>query len=129
MMSKINAPIHSYKNPQKYYQCPKIWQKKFGNFFGNFFLKNGARYVDLDLISVPCFLIFFINPFANKNSIHLFNIYANNCFNGELCICLDKLEFSFFFFPFIDKLYRPVCSTVPASLQARGRRPRDCNKG
>ena len=61
MMSKINAPIHSYKNPQIYYQCPKIWQKKFGNFFCNFFLRNDTRYVDLDLISVLCFLIFFNN--------------------------------------------------------------------
>ena len=33
-----------------------------------------------------------------------------------------------FFFHFIEKLYPPVCSPVPASLQARGRRPRDCNK-
>ena len=26
-----------------------------------------------------------------------------------------------FFFPFLEKLYLPVCSTVPASLQALGR--------
>ena len=31
------------------------------------------------------------------------------------------------FFPFIEKLYPPVCSTVPASLQAQGCRPRDCS--
>ena len=48
-------------------------------------------------------------------------------FNGELCTWFDKLEFSFLFFPFIEKLYPTVCTTVPASLQARGCRPRDCN--
>ena len=35
----------------------------------------------------------------------------------------------FFFFPFIDKFHPPVCSTVPAGLQAQGHWPRDCNKG
>ena len=35
----------------------------------------------------------------------------------------------FFIFPLYRKIITPVCSTVPASLQARGRRPRDCNKG
>ena len=38
--------------------------------------------------------------------------------NGELCTWFDKLEF-FFFFPFIEKLYPPVSSMVPASLQAQ----------
>ena len=56
------------------------------------------------------------------------------CNNGELCTWFDKLvfnklEFSFYFFPFKEKLYPPVCSTMPASLQARGCRPRDYNKG
>ena len=41
----------------------------------------------------------------------------------------DKLELSFFFSPFIEKLKPPVFSTVPASLQAWGHRPRDRNKG
>ena len=49
------------------------------------------------------------------------------CFYGELYTWFDKLEFSFFFFPFIEKLFSPVCSTVPNSLQ--GHRQRDCNKG
>ena len=35
---------------------------------------------------------------------------------------------SWIFFPFIEKLYPPVSSTVPASLQARGRRLRDCKR-
>ena len=52
MMSQINAPIHSYKTLQIYYQRPKIWQKMFGNFFGiffiNFFLANQTRYIDSD---------------------------------------------------------------------------------
>ena len=46
--------------------------------------------------------------------------------NGELCTWFDKLESSFFFFPFIEKLNSPYGSNVPASLQARGQRPRDC---
>ena len=50
--------------------------------------------------------------------------------NGELCTLFDRLEFCFFcFFPFIEKSYPPLFSTMPASLQARGHRPRDCNKG
>ena len=48
MMSKINAPIHSYKTPQIYYQRPKIWQKMFRNFFTNFFLTNETRYINSD---------------------------------------------------------------------------------
>ena len=31
---------------------------------------------------------------------------------GELCTWFDKLEFSFFFFPSIEKLHHPACSTV-----------------
>ena len=46
--------------------------------------------------------------------------------HGELCTWFDKLKLSFFFFPFIEKLYTPVCSTVPTSLQAGGRRLKDC---
>ena len=42
--------------------------------------------------------------------------------NEELCNWFVMLEFSFFFFTFIEKLYPPVCSTVPASLQAQSRR-------
>ena len=34
--------------------------------------------------------------------------------NGELCICLERLEILFFFFLVIDKLCGPVCFTVPA---------------
>ena len=48
--------------------------------------------------------------------------------NGELSNWFDKLEF-FFFFPFIEKLCPPVCSTVPNSLQAQSHRAKDCNKG
>ena len=51
------------------------------------------------------------------------------CHNGELCIWFDKLKFCSFFFHFMLKLYPPVCSTVPASLQAREGRLRDCNLG
>ena len=40
--------------------------------------------------------------------------------NGKLCTWFDKLEFSFLLFPFMEKLYPPVCSTLPASLQAQG---------
>ena len=39
----------------------------------------------------------------------------------KMCTWFASLEFCFFFFPFIEKLYLPVCSTVPASLQVRGR--------
>ena len=38
----------------------------------------------------------------------------------------------FVLFPFMvifQFSYLPPCATVPSSLQARGRRPRDCNKG
>ena len=66
-MSQINAPIHSYQNSQIYYQRPKIWQKKFGNFFSNFlinfFLANETRYINSDLISEQSkkvFLTFFL---------------------------------------------------------------------
>ena len=38
------------------------------------------------------------------------------------------LELSFSFFP-LKKNITPYCSTVPASLQAWGPRPRNCNKG
>ena len=38
----------------------------------------------------------------------------------------DQLKFCF---PFFVKLYPPVFSTIPPSLQAQGRRTRDCNKG
>ena len=51
------------------------------------------------------------------------------CFNGELSTWSDNLEFCFFVFSLYRKLYPPVCSTVPASLQVRGLRLRDCNKG
>ena len=33
---------------------------------------------------------------------------------------LTSWNFLFFFFPFIEKLHPPVCSSKPASLQARG---------
>ena len=49
------------------------------------------------------------------------------CFQWRVVHQVWQIEI--FFFPFIEKLYPPVCSTVPASLQARGYRPRDCNKG
>ena len=42
--------------------------------------------------------------------------------------CAPGLTSWDFVFPFILILYPPVCSTVPASLQAQGCRPRDCNK-
>ena len=46
---------------------------------------------------------------------------------GELCTWFDKLDF-FLLFLFIEKLYSPACSTVPASLQALGHRLMDFNK-
>ena len=39
--------------------------------------------------------------------------------NGKLCTWFDKLECSFFFFLFIEKLYPPVSSTLPASWKAK----------
>ena len=40
----------------------------------------------------------------------------------ELCIWFDKLEFSFFFFTYIEKLYPSACTIVLNSLLARGHR-------
>ena len=37
-------------------------------------------------------------------------------YNGELCTWFDKLEFSFFFLPYIEKLHHPACSTVLSSF-------------
>ena len=37
-----------------------------------------------------------------------------SAYNGELCTWFYKLEFCCLFFPFIEKLYPPVFSTVPA---------------
>ena len=42
---------------------------------------------------------------------------------------LTKWNLFLLFFPSQEKLYSPVCSIVPASLQARGHRPRDCTMG
>ena len=68
--------------------------------------------------------IFDANSLSTPNS----SIFSSTAYNGELCTWFDKREFSFFFFPFKEKLYPPVCSKVFASLQAQGCRPRDCNK-
>ena len=76
-------------------------------------------------LNLNVFLCGFFGGTGKLYAIFAFSVH----YNGELCICLDKLELSFFFFPFIDKLYHPVCSAVPASFQAQGRRPRDFNKG
>ena len=40
--------------------------------------------------------------------------------NGEWCTWFGKMEFRLLFLPFIEKLYPPVCSTVPTRLQAQG---------
>ena len=48
----------------------------------------------------------------------------------ESCVPgLTSWNFVFLFFPFIGKVYPPVCSTVPTLLQALCHRRRDCNKG
>ena len=81
-----------------------------------------------------------MKPFNRKNQIikNVIEFTNQMCYfvdyffplnNGELCTLFDKLAFYFLFSPFIEKSYPPVCSTVPASLQVRSRRPRDCNKG
>ena len=55
-MSKVKVPLYIYnsseKNPVIHYQNQKY---NLGKFFGNFFLGNGTRYVDLDQIIVPAF--------------------------------------------------------------------------
>ena len=47
-MSKQNAPIRSYKNPQTYYQFPG---NDIFEILSNFFLANETRYIDSDLDS------------------------------------------------------------------------------
>ena len=42
---------------------------------------------------------------------------------------LGELGFSFFIITPFRKIIIPICSTMPASLQALGRRLRDCKKG
>ena len=58
------------------------------------------------------------------------------CRKGELLIFCGKWrvmhlvwQAGIFFFPFIEKLHPPVCSTMPFSWQAPDCRPRDFNKG
>ena len=50
MMSQINAPIHSYKNPRIYYletwkQCFGFWHLTFRIYF-NSYQANETRYID-----------------------------------------------------------------------------------
>ena len=47
-MSKPNAPIHSYKNPQTHYQFPG---KEIFEILSNFFLANETRYINSGLDS------------------------------------------------------------------------------
>ena len=91
-MPKMNAPIHSYENPQIYYQSPKIW------FLGNLFLGNDAPYGHFDLISVPA--LTFNNIFSfhllNSNSIFFnicqrYNLSAENCL--EICLIIFLIIF------------------------------------
>ena len=42
---------------------------------------------------------------------------------------LKNWNFVFIFSPFLEKLYLPVCLTLPVSLKAQGHMQRDCNKG
>ena len=110
----------------------------------------GSQYLKTkDLARYPeIFLTFFvgrIKPWCNHLRVFLKQSWCGkilNChlfaavfvqltfcaaFLRELCTWFDKLKFSFLFFSLYKKLYPPVCSTVPASLQ--GGMPRDCNKG
>ena len=92
IMSKINAPIHSYDTSQIYYQRPKIWQKMCGNFFGNFFLANETRYInsDVNLGSSSFFNNLLISERSKKD---FFNIPFNNLFQSLDClfVCLENL--------------------------------------
>ena len=97
-MSQINAPIHSYKTSQIYYQRPKIWQKRIGNFFGNFFLGPVTRYVDSDTnlrssffnkiyskVIIPWHILSFNNLFFQSLENNLF------CLFDCLFVCLENL--------------------------------------
>ena len=48
----VYAPFHRYKRPQKCCQYYRIWDATWEeNFFDNFLLANGTRYIDSDLDS------------------------------------------------------------------------------
>ena len=66
------------------------------------------------------------NRFSNGRVANVKKEMSQN-WNWRVVHWVDKLEFSFF--PSIEKLYPPVCPTMPASFQAQGYRLRDWNKG
>ena len=76
MMSQINAPIHSYKNPQIYYletwkQCFGIWHLTFRIYF-NSYRANETRYIDSE-VNLRSHFNFKLGNFylGNKNLDHI----------------------------------------------------------
>ena len=67
--------------------------------------------------------------FANVSKIDLSNIKLTkyNSTIAEWRVVQLVLQAGILLFHFIGKINPPVCSTVPASLQAQGHRQRDCN--
>ena len=51
MMSQINAPIHSYKKPQTYYQVPENDISENPKLENIFYLANETRYINSGLDS------------------------------------------------------------------------------
>ena len=91
-------------------------------------------------LSINPFLIRVLEQIYPNNFLN--NVYFNTFHKNVMCTpnlqyrnimesCAPGLTnwiFSFFF-PFIEKFYPPVCSTMPASLQVWGLRQMDSPKG
>ena len=68
---------------------------------------------------------------SNKFNENVFNCMKRDFHTGTLCHGLDSQFWPLFLFPLMvifQFSYLLPCTTVPTGLQARGHRPRDCNK-